>query len=139
MSLINLHIMLNHICSFQKTSIPPPQRKLEFNSSDLFGCPITLSTILLSEMNFPPPPPPSLWAAEISWFVFGTNYSIIAKYCTSQKTCVIGGLALCYINNDGIFALGNCSMIFTQIPPLSVVNLGDLFLHFTWLKLNTEA
>jgi hypothetical protein len=40
--------------SFQKTSIPPPQRKLEVNPPTPFGCPNTFTII---RNNFVSPPP----------------------------------------------------------------------------------
>ena len=57
-----------YIGSFQKTTIPPPQRKLDVNPPTPFGCPNTL---------FSPLP---LWMAEISsggevWILSGTTHS----------------------------------------------------------------
>ena len=44
-----------YIGSFQKTSIPPPQRKLQVNPPTPFGCPNTFTII---RNNFFSPPPP---------------------------------------------------------------------------------
>ena len=43
------------IGSFQKTSIPPPRRKLEVNPPTPFGCPNTF-IIIRNNFVFPPPP-----------------------------------------------------------------------------------
>jgi hypothetical protein len=47
-SILNTDILIRDracICSFQKTSIPPPQRKLEVNPPTPFGCPNTFTII----------------------------------------------------------------------------------------------
>ena len=44
-----------HIRSFQKTSIPPPRRKLEVNPPTPFGCPNTF-TIITNNFFSPLPP-----------------------------------------------------------------------------------
>jgi hypothetical protein len=60
------------IGSFHKTSIPPPQRKLEVNPPTPFGCPNTFTII---RNNFFSPPPPdgrnflflSGWSVDLFW------------------------------------------------------------------------
>jgi hypothetical protein len=59
-SILNTDILIRDracICSFQKTSIPPPQRKLEVNPPTPFGCPNTFTIIRNNfVLKFPPPP-----------------------------------------------------------------------------------
>jgi hypothetical protein len=43
--------------SFQKTSIPPPRRKLEINPPVPFGCPVIHLLFNIRNNFFSPPPP----------------------------------------------------------------------------------
>jgi hypothetical protein len=53
---LTMHLLEKlHKGSFQKTSIPPPRRKLEVNPPTAFGCP---NTFIIIRNNFVSPPPP---------------------------------------------------------------------------------
>ena len=78
------------IGSFQKTSIPPPQGKLEVNPPTPFGCPNTLTII---RNNFFPVP---LRTAEISsvggvWIFSGTTHSQIKTPWRIEVSAIFSG------------------------------------------------
>jgi hypothetical protein len=84
--MLKVHIMLfwnvHYIGSFQKTSIPPPQRKLEVNPPTPFGCPNTF-TIIRNNFVSPPPPDGRNFLCGGSVYLFWNDpFAIILNYTT---------------------------------------------------------
>jgi hypothetical protein len=95
-----------HIGSFQKTSIPPPQRKWEVNPPTPFGCPNTFTII---RNNFFSPPPPDgrnvlrggsmdlFWNDPFSQFKTGTLYlqCVVLKFQFFCGRCWLYNIMIC--------------------------------------------
>ena len=73
--------------SFQKTSIPPPQRKLEVNPPTPFGCHNTL-TIIRNNSVFPPPPDGRNFLCVVSVDLFW-NDPIFKLICAFFPNCTL--------------------------------------------------
>jgi hypothetical protein len=63
----------NWIGSFQKTSIPPPQKKLDVNPPTPFGCPNTAFTIIRNNFISPTPPDGRNFLCGGVWIFYGNN------------------------------------------------------------------